>query len=424
MVTTAIAIAIGIVQQNVFALMAVAALGFATLFPVETSLGVFVILVPFDQVLVLGNSGVTLTWVAGAFAGVVLVLYGAASGRFKAPPPSGFYWGMFVLWTLASIVWAIDPAPSLKRFPTVMTLFAVYIVAASFRMTKQELSRIFTLVIVGGAVAASFIILQFANHIGFEGRASLVVGELESNPNTLAIGLLLPFSLALAGVFAEENLFKRTALLSGLALVATGIFLAMSRGALLALTATILVYLFRARPRKRVLIPILILAILLPFLPNLFYQRLKEAPAGRGTGRYDIWLVGLEIVKGYPVIGAGLANFPMAYQQLAGHALVFPHRGYIRDAHNMYLQVCGEMGVIGFGLFVAAICSQLRAVRYASNHGLRHFGVGIEAACWGQLAAGLSADIAWTKPFWLTFTLLSLIVQQTRKPQLNELGLA
>src|SRR5207245_975881 len=132
-IAAAILVSIAVMRQNYLALAAVTALAFAILFPVEVSLGMFAVLVPFDQVLVLGNSGVTVTWVAGGFAATTLLIYGLVRGRFRSSTRTGLYWGLFVLWAATSVVWALDPATGLKRLPTVAALFAVYIVAASFR---------------------------------------------------------------------------------------------------------------------------------------------------------------------------------------------------------------------------------------------------------------------------------------------------
>jgi len=174
---TAILISTAIVEQNVLALAALTAVALAIVWPVEVSLGLFAALVPFDQALVLGNSKTTITWLAGAFGGVTLLVYGLVSGRFRCPPREGLYWGLFVLWSAASTVWAIDPATSLKWLPTVATLFALYIVAISLRVTRQELSRIVLLAVAAGVVAASVSIFEFANHMIPVGRASLIVGK-------------------------------------------------------------------------------------------------------------------------------------------------------------------------------------------------------------------------------------------------------
>jgi O-antigen ligase len=433
-VAAAIFISIAIVRQSILVLAAATAVTFAILLPVEMSLGVFAVLVPFDQVSVLGNTDVSITAIGGAFAGATLLLYGLVSGRFRAPTRAGLCWGLFVLWTVASLVWAIDLDTSLTRLPTVVTLFAVYIVAATFRATKQELSRILMLAVAGGAAVASFVIFEFAHHITFEGRGTLVVGSVVANANNLAINLLLPFSLALCGVLQGGSLRRRGALLAALVLLATCILLTMSRGGLVALVATLSVWLFRAGVRIRVLAPILILAIPLLFLPSLFYQRLEEATSlsaktasgasGRGTGRYDIWLAGLHIVNSSPVIGVGLANFEIAYPRVAGYAHILAPGGYVRAPHDAYLAVCAETGVIGLALFITAIWVQMKEVRFAlsTRDSYRYSVIALEAACWGQLVAAVSANIQWSKAFWLSFILLALVAHQSHESSNRPLG--
>jgi O-antigen ligase len=415
---TAILISIAVVQRNIIVLTAITALALVILSPVVVSLGVFAVLVPFDQVLVLRNSAITITWIAGAFAGFTLIVYGLANGRFRSPPIAGLYWGLFVLWSATSALWAIDPLTSLKSLPTVATLFGFYIVAVSFRFRTRELARILFFTVAGGCFTAALIVLQFAYHLNEEGRASLILGDQKSNPNDLSFSLLLPFSFALAGALSQKNLFKRTVFLTAVGLIGVAIFLAMSRGSLIALSALMLVYLFRFGVSKRLLLPVLVLAIPLFSLPNLFYQRLAQASTSRGTGRYDVWLAGLEIVKRHPMTGVGLANFPLEYHNVAGYAQVF--HGYTRVAHNTFLGVFGETGVIGVSLFMAAIWSQIKVMRRALlSHGYHpSIGIASEAACWGQLVMGLSGDIEWQKSFWFALTLLALIAQNLSESRL------
>ena len=421
-VTVAIIVGIAIVRQSFVALAGVAVLSLALLFPVETSLGMFALLVPFDQVLVLGKSDFTFSWLTGAFAGVTLVLYGAMTQRFRTPTRTEIYWAAFIFWTVASLAWSVDPATGMKRLPSVVALFGVYLVAANFQITKQELSRVLLLAVVGGTVAASVIIFQFAHSVTVEGRASLVVNGTEANPNELAASLILPSSLALCGLVARGSRLKKSALLAVLVVITTSIFLSMSRGSLLALIATLLLCMFRIGMNKRLLL-VLILGAPLLFLPSLFYQRLEESLTGRGTGRYDIWLAGAQIVKDHPVIGVGLANFPVAYAKVAGYAHVFPSHGYVREAHDAYLQVCAETGIIGLILFLAAVRAQLKEVRAAISRGVNYSAIALEAACWGMLVAALSGNIQWNKAFWLVFILLALVSRQSHSESDGDRGL-
>jgi len=112
-----------------------------------------------------------------------------------------------------------------------------------------------------------------------------------------------------------------------------------------------------------------------------------------------------------------LACFPLAYTKVAGYAQVFPSHGYMREAHNAYLQVCAETGLIGLVLFLVAIATQMKEAHLASStrDSPRYPDVALQAAAWGQLVAALSGNIQWNKSFWLVFILLSLVSQQQDK---------
>lgn len=388
-------------------------LALVAVLPVEMSLGTFGFLVPFDYVLVIGHqdSAILVTWLAGAFAGAGLFVYGVATGRLKRPPRQACYWGAFMIWLALSTAWTIDKPTSIGRISSVLSILALYAVAAAFRTTRQELSRILVAVIVGGVVASLVSIYQGAQ-LGFQQRAAMSFGEWHGNPNEFAFSLLLPFSLAFAGVLSRGSFTRKAVLLVALTCVAAGIFLAMSRGALTALLVTTATLLLRVGIRKRLLIPLFVIALPLLFVPNLFYQRLEEARSDRGTGRLDVAFVGLEVIRHHPILGTGMATFPIVYDRYAGYAPVF--RGYQRSSHNTYLQAWAETGMVGFGLLLLAVVYQLKTARAALGAtGTGDWsGVAVEAACWGALVFGLSASLEFSKSFWLILILLTLITQQ------------
>ena len=78
-----------------------------------------------------------------------------------------------------------------------------------------------------------------------------------------------------------------------------------------------------------------------------------------GTGRTDIWTVGWRMVEAQPLWGVGAGNFPVA----SIHYLLEPgallRTDFIVDdpkvAHNTYLNVLAELGVVGLALFLAIL---------------------------------------------------------------------
>jgi hypothetical protein len=188
----------------------------------------------------------------------------------------------------------------------------------------------------------------------------------------------------------------------------------MSRGGLIALSTVLFVFLLKGGVRRRMLVPILLIALPLLFMPDLFYKRVKEAPESRGTGRFDIWTAGMEVVKANPVAGSGLGNFGEAYRKVAGYAPIF--RGYDRASHNIFLDIWAETGLIGLALFSTSLWSQMKQSRPAGSNRLHdHFEIAIEAACWGLLVHGLSGNTEWNKPLWLTYILLTLVRRQVQR---------
>ena len=407
-------LSLAIAMEQYRILIGLLLLGLLTVLPVQMSLGLFAVTVPFDTVLVIGDS-TSVSAVLGGLTGITLVVYGLLSGRQQTPPRTALWWGLFVAWSAASVLWAVNPEIAMQRLPTVLTSFALYVAVVSFRISRRELHWIFVLTVIGGLVAALISMRQFAENVTLSGRATLTFGPRQANPNDFAASLLLPVALSLAGFSTFSERWKKAVMLAAGLLLGAGVLLTMSRGALIALVVTVGVSLVRPRIRWRALTALLIVAVALAFLPRLFLQRLESSASSRGQGRFDILIVGAAIVQAHPIVGAGLENFIVEYARYAGKAPVF--RGLDRPAHNVYMQVQAETGIIGLALFLFAAWQQMKRRKQFSepiSARIDYFGFALEAACWGMLAMGLSGSIHWNKPFWLAFTLLASAARCTQ----------
>ena len=74
-------------------------MGLTLLWPISITLGAFAFLVPFDVVSVIGNGreGTTLTFLAGAAAGLALLGTGLFRRRFERPLPVALWWFLYIL---------------------------------------------------------------------------------------------------------------------------------------------------------------------------------------------------------------------------------------------------------------------------------------------------------------------------------------
>ncbi|MCU1307543.1 MAG: glycosyltransferase [Acidobacteriaceae bacterium] len=402
-----------IAREQWLFLIPVAAIPLVLLWPVQMSLGMFAFILPFDSVAALDKEGIgtTLNFIIGAASGLILLTTGIVTRRLERPPRAALWWGLFVLWSALTVLWALEPETALGRLPTVFASFLLYVAAVCFRMTRKELSGVLLLAMLGGIIAAGYASLNFMRAGGGE-RATLVLGERTTNPNQFAAIMLLPLSLALGRFISSRGWVNRIAMMASVAVIAFAILLSMSRGSLIAVGALIVVYVYRIGVHRRMVLAVSVLILLLFAMPDLFFTRVQGGIISRAAGRFDIWQVGLTAFKHYGIFGAGLDNFPVAYDKFVGDAPRFP--GYRNNPHNIYLGISVEMGIVGLLLFLGAVRSQLRAVQrfQADANGLvPPVVVACEAACWGMLVAGFSGSFVWNKVFWLSWILLAIAVR-------------
>ena len=141
--------------------------------------------------------------------------------------------------------------------------------------------------------------------------------------------------------------------------------------------------------------------------------------AGHGTdaegftsGRTHFWSVALQVFAAHPVMGAGLDAFAVAYTRYDTWDGVFR----IERAHNDYLQVLADGGVLGFLCllsFVLLFCRQaIENIRRAlpENRGLA---IGAFAGCIGILTHSI-VDFPLRTPSNAFFFLLLVVLATVR----------
>jgi hypothetical protein len=75
--------------------------------------------------------------------------------------------------------------------------------------------------------------------------------------------------------------------------------------------------------------------------------------------RYDYWRVALESFADHPLAGTGTAGFRVEWQRERGR------RDAAVDAHSLYLETLGELGIIGFALLAAFVAGVAWSARRA-----------------------------------------------------------
>ena len=182
------------------------------------------------------------------------------------------------------------------------------------------------------------------------------VTSLFSNPNILAIYLLLYFPIPLWATFLHENKGRmRVFYAITTVFCALCILLTWSRGAWLGLFLEFFLFLvFHSRKSRYMLHFLPLLFILIPFLPSNFKSRLLSiGDLGESSIRYRLhtWQGALQMFKHYPFgIGVGERAWRAIYPRFAVSGTKT-----VMHAHNVFLQVATEIGVVGLMAFLTLL---------------------------------------------------------------------
>lgn len=260
----------------------------------------------------------------------------------------------------------------------------VYILVVAFWLVRPQVfeGAIWLLVLVGGLLGTLTVFQEVTQtydnnyfalarvKIAFiiEGvedrpRAAGPVGD----PNFYGQQLVVLLPLAFWWVLhARFQLARLAAIYCTLAILA-GIGLSYSRGALLAVGVMGLVYAVRFKVNLRYslyLVPLLVVAFLVapPELKARF-NTLGEFVGSSETGaavednsfenRMRHVIIGLNMFLDAPLIGKGADHFKAFYIDYAIQLGLTPDSDQNRNAHNYYLEVLVEHGLIGLGLLLA-----------------------------------------------------------------------
>jgi putative inorganic carbon (hco3(-)) transporter len=209
-----------------------------------------------------------------------------------------------------------------------------------------------------------------------------IIGTIDDFRSTGPIGdpnFFAEIMVVLVPISLERFLHEKRLILRGIALwtfivcVLTVIF-TYSRGGFLAMVVGGIVF-FVFYPPKRFQIPIIIFSTLVfaSLLPPNYVNRLsaltelfKPRPSLRIDerslqGRLSENLTALEMIKSHPLFGVGLSSYTHLfpeYSKKIGIALVATER----EAHNLYLEVAAETGIIGFSVLILVLGVCLKTI--------------------------------------------------------------
>jgi O-antigen ligase len=138
--------------------------------------------------------------------------------------------------------------------------------------------------------------------------------------------------------------------------------LTQSRGGLLAYVFILLLsaYLMpRSRTaRLRWIAAVLVFSFSGALLAGQVFARLQGVDLYTEVTRLGIWAGAGLLFSGNPIMGVGYGNFKTALT-----SVIAVPEGYMLDAHNLYLELLAETGIIGLAAFAILILTSVRCAR-------------------------------------------------------------
>jgi O-antigen ligase len=251
----------------------------------------------------------------------------------------------------------------------------------------------------------------------------------ETNRYAQILLVLLPLAVWAARV--ERRPALRAAALGAAMLILSGVLLTLSRGAGIALALLAIAMLATGFVRLRhIAVLAVVLAGLVMVIAPDYAARLQSltgltqatsqdraAVDGAIRGRATENLAALSVFADHPVIGVGPGRFFTAYSQPSANELDIRFLDTPRRAHNLYLELAADIGLIGLLVWTAIVGTTLlqlqrlaRAWTAAWRPELADLARALALSIVAYLAAGLFLQLTYQRYFWFLLALANAAI--------------
>jgi O-antigen ligase len=307
-------------------------------------------LIHFDG---LGRGVISIGRIFSGFV-IILLIYKLVVERWRPPAVPMRYWlppVLLLTWGVASAAWAPETGQWVEGvgiFGLAFSYFAVTAFMVDSYDTVKKWMRAYWYGGIFGAVAGVWGLLLGLRSYGLNGDANL-------------FGIIAASMIPLTIYYRRQSTTTKEKVIYTLVLllVLGGAAGAGSRSGVIA-AAAVLFATMMYRPgistgRKlaaavpAILVTAVIAVVLLVANPNTLVRGTDS------SGRTDFWNVSFSLIEERPLLGVGLGNVD---RQIPGRLATTPGNDILADSrdevtsHNAYLDMLGDLGVIGLGIFL------------------------------------------------------------------------
>ena len=343
---------------------------------------------------------------------------------------------LFVAWCFLSTAWAEDTGKALLSSTEYALSALLLLVTYTAVQTRRDLGRVLTAFLIGAVAAIIYAFISPA--APEEGRlANEALG-----PNVLGEALVCGLAIAAALLAMYRSPAMRVVTIASGLFIGVGILLTSSRSALIALIGSLVAAILLAGRWRMVALCVTlafgggIYIYFKQFAPESARQRI-EAPLSSQQrsedGRNTIWTLAFRAFEDNPVTGVGAGNFRVVQRQFllrpgvdrartVGSEVIDDPHGKV--AHNSFLAVASELGIVGLVLFVfllgfAAVCllKAARLFKAAGDGRMQIVAICLVVAIVGSLGVQMFQAQQQEKVIWLLLGLGPALLAIARRQQ-------
>lgn len=326
---------------------------------------------------------------------------------------------VLMLWLFLSYFWSADPSATWDKLQVWVQQLAGAMAIAFFIMARPKtLQPVLFSYSLGASIAAA---QGISNYLRNPLSRTTFTGAADAAD--FAAVVLLASLVAVGLWLTTQSPWMRWYSILCFALCTLAVVLSGTRSAWVAIVITLaLVVLPRLGWQQLISLVVVVglvgLALFqLPAVNQFLTSRVTSAAEDGGAGRTAIWTVGWQIAQQSPIFGHGLGTFTVLFGQgiAAESDLESIDTYYITDgrgAHNIYLELVSEVGLIGLGIFLAWMWVLLQVSLRQSVH--PDLILILKACLLAYLIQGAFLGILERKYLWLTIALLHGLAMMVR----------
>lgn len=327
---------------------------------------------------------------------------------------------IFAFIAIFSTITSIDPSGSIRDLALNAAGISFLFAMTNTIKTKGELNAFISTLLLSALVVALLGVVQYFTGVQMrpewldtENNTDIAVRvySVFFNPNILAEYLVLITPIAVGMTWYTKSMRKKFLFAGSTGILLICIVMTLSRGGWVGIALAALAFVLLVDKRLLLLgIPMVLGG--LAFLPQKVVDRITSIGSTVDSSnlyRIKIWNITKDVIRDNFLAGVGFGYVPFK-ETFEKYIRTMP----IYHAHNTYLEVAAEIGIIGFIFFILLLFSSLKSTYVnlvkSEDKYFKYLGAGLFASIIGIMGHGLVEHFLYIPRIIFTFWIVLGII--------------